>query len=76
MTDEEFEELWAKTKAADARQMAEWNALSEDEKKRRFEGYDLAFLERISENPFSGELGEDGYNDDDDEGLTYRMFFE
>jgi len=47
---------WKRVKAADARRETEWNALSEEEKKRRFEGYDEAFLERISENPFSSDM--------------------
>jgi len=45
MTDEEFEKEWAMIKAAEAQDIAEWNALSVEEKKRRVEGYDQGFLD-------------------------------
>ena len=49
ITDEEFEKIWADCKANDERLLAEWNALPEEEKKRRLEKYDPAFVERISD---------------------------
>lgn len=55
MTNEEFEQLWAKLKARDAQLEAEYNALPEDEKKRLDEEYSDPFYERISENPFGDD---------------------
>lgn len=59
MTDEEFEKLWAKLKAEDARREAEYNALPEEEKKRLEEEYSDPFYERISENPFGDDDNQD-----------------
>lgn len=50
MTDKEFEEMWARIKARDKRIEEEWNALSEEEKKRRQEKYNDSFFERISDD--------------------------
>lgn len=55
MTNEEFEQLWAELKAEDARREAEYNALSEEEKKCLEEEYSDPFYERISENPFGDD---------------------
>lgn len=50
MTDKEFEEMWRKAKERDAIDDAAWDALSEDEKKRRREMYKEGFFERISDD--------------------------
>lgn len=54
MTDEELDRIWADCKAREERELAEWNALPEEEKKRRREMYDPAFLERISDDVTGG----------------------
>ena len=51
MTDKEFEKLWDSVKARDQKMEEEWNALSDEEKKRRRELYDEGFFERISDDP-------------------------
>ncbi|MCH5243765.1 MAG: hypothetical protein J1F29_02595 [Lentimicrobiaceae bacterium] len=52
MTEEEFEKAWERVKAHDAKMKAEWDALPEEEKKRREEAlkkqYGAGFLYRIS----------------------------
>jgi len=54
MTDEELDRIWSDCKAREERELAEWNALPEEEKKRRREMYDPAFLERISDDVTGG----------------------
>lgn len=54
MTDKELDRIWADCKAREEREKAEWEALPEEEKKRRREMYDPAFLERISDDVTGG----------------------
>lgn len=56
MTDEELDRIWADCKAREEREKAEWEALPEEEKKRRREMYDPAFLERISDDVTGGQM--------------------
>ncbi|MCD8295562.1 MAG: hypothetical protein LUE27_10030 [Clostridia bacterium] len=50
MTKEELDRLWAICKEGDKKRKEDYEALSEDEKKHLFDGYDKGFLERTSEN--------------------------
>lgn len=50
ITDEEFEEMWRKAKEREARDIEEWNALSEEEKKRRTELLNSGFGQRVTED--------------------------
>lgn len=50
ITDEEFEEMWRKAKEREARDIEEWNALSEEEKKRRTELLSSGFGQRVTED--------------------------
>ena len=54
ITDEEFEKIWADCKARDASLEAEWNALPEEEKKRRLEMYDPDLIERMTDDITGG----------------------
>ncbi len=54
MTPEEFEQAWKRAKARDAKLEEEWNALSEEEKKRHIEKYGAAFIERITDDITGG----------------------
>ncbi|MCM1168911.1 MAG: hypothetical protein NC324_03140 [Bacteroides sp.] len=47
-TQEDLEKAMVKVRAREAKQKAEWDALSEEEKKRRMERYDAGFRERLS----------------------------
>ena len=50
ITDEEFEEMWRKAKEREARDIEEWNALPEEEKKRRMELLNSGFGQRVTED--------------------------
>lgn len=50
ITDEEFEVMWRKAKEREARDIEEWNALSEEEKKRRTELLNSGFGQRVTED--------------------------
>lgn len=50
MTDKEFDEMWQKAKEREARDNAEWDALSEKEKKRRTELLNSGFGQRVTED--------------------------
>jgi len=54
MTDQVFEELWAKLKEEDRKIEEAYNALPEEEKKRLAELYSDPFYERISDDPTGG----------------------
>lgn len=59
ITDKEFDEMWERAKARDAREEAEWNALPSDEKNRRREMFDDGFAERVSDDPMEGNIEND-----------------
>jgi len=59
MTDKEFEEMWQKAKEREARDIEEWNALPEDEKKRRMELLNSSFGQRVTEDITGGHDDED-----------------
>lgn len=61
MTNEEFDKMWADTKACDEKRAKRYNALPETEKKRLEKVFSDPFYERISENP----LGDDNNADND-----------
>lgn len=63
MTEEEFEESWAKAKAQNAQDRAEWDALSEEEKKRRKAMFDPRFVYRMTA-PVNDDCV-DPYDEDD-----------
>lgn len=48
--DEEFEKMWEEAKARDKRDEEAWNALPEEEKRRREKMYSDSFYERISDD--------------------------
>ena len=54
MTADEIDRIWADCKAREEREAAEFEALPEEEKKRRREMYDPAFIERISDDVTGG----------------------
>ena len=54
ITDEEFEEMWRKAKEREARDIEEWNALPEEEKKRRMELLNSGFGQRVTEDITGG----------------------
>ena len=62
MTEEEFEKFWEECKKMDALRAEKYNALPEEEKKRREEMFKDPFFERISENPFGDDEDEEDDN--------------
>lgn len=54
ITDEQFDQMWERAKARDAREEAEWNSLSPDERNRRRAMFDDGFAERVSDDPMGG----------------------
>ncbi|MDE5703823.1 MAG: hypothetical protein K2H70_03250 [Bacteroidales bacterium] len=60
---EDFEASWAKAKAKNARDIAEWNALPEEEKKRLQEMFDPRFVYRMT-SPVTDDCV-DPYDEDD-----------
>lgn len=55
ISDVEFEGMWKRAKKMEAREEAEWNSLSEDEKRHRREMFDEGFVERVSDDLFGEE---------------------
>ena len=55
MTDEEFEEIWAKAMAREERLRKKREALSAEEKERLDKEFSDPFYERISDNPFGND---------------------
>lgn len=49
-TDEEFEEMWREAKEREARDIKEWNALPEEEKKQIRELRESGFGQRATED--------------------------
>jgi len=54
MTDEEFETLWKRVKQRDKEKEAAWDALPEEEKKRRLAEMSDPFFERITDDITGG----------------------
>ena len=54
ITAEQFDQMWERAKARDAREEAEWNSLSPDERNRRRAMFDDGFAERVSDDPTGG----------------------
>ena len=50
MTDQEFGEMWRKAKEREAKDIEEWNALPEEEKKRILELRESGFGQRVTED--------------------------
>lgn len=65
MTEEELDRMWADSKACDKRRAERYNALPEAEKKRLEKKFSDPFYERISENPFGDDFGDDNKVDGD-----------
>ncbi len=52
LTQEDYDEIWKLGKEMEERRKAEWEALTEEEKKRIEEELSDPFYERISDDPF------------------------
>lgn len=50
MKDREFEHMWDRAKARDARQEEEWDSLTPEEKERRRSQFRDGFYERVSDD--------------------------
>lgn len=54
MTDKELDKMWRKAKEGEAKDIEEWNALPEEEKKRRTVLLNSGFGQRLTEDITGG----------------------